>query len=194
MSRRVVPIVAALVLGLAACTTTTSTTDTIDVPDLPVDLLHDPGAAKRALADIEDRVGASPAQVTEIYVYPEYLIVEVQDPNIVDHIDSYTWRDDSVDSPEPVHLSGSQEDVDASLFPTTAVNLGELPDIVRAAERRLEHARPVRIEQARVTSLYIQRDTSLDGRVLIRISISGPRRSGNVVATASGDILEATVS
>jgi hypothetical protein len=52
----------------------------------------------------------------------------------------------------------------------------------------------VRIEQARVTSLYIQRDASLDGRVLIRISITGPRRSGSVVATASGDILEATVS
>ena len=35
---------------------------------------------------------------------------------------------------------------------------------------------------------------SLDGRVVIRLSISGPRRSGNVETTSSGEILTATVS
>jgi hypothetical protein len=195
MNRSKRSVIAVTVLALAACTTTTSTNpDTIELPDLPLDLLHDAGAARQALAAIEERVGATPAQVSDITIYPEYMIVEAQDPDIVDHIDSYTWRDDEVDVPEPVHLSGPQEEVDASLYPTTAVNLRELPDIVRAAERELEHASPIRIEEARVTYLYIQRDTSLDGRVVIRMSISGPRRSGNVVVTASGEFLEATVS
>ena len=196
MTRRSVLVTAAFALALTACTTTTTTGtgEVLDEVDIPVDLLHDAGAARRALADIEDRVGGTPAQVSDITIYPEYMIVEAQDPNILDHIDSYTWRDDSVESPDPVHLSGPQEEVDASLYPTTAVDLRELPNIVRAAEDRLENTRPIRVEQARVTYLYIMRDTSLDGRVVIRISVTGPRRSGNVIATASGEILEATVS
>jgi hypothetical protein len=129
-----------------------------------------------------------------ISVYPEYLIMEVQDPATPEHIDSYTWRDDDVEPPEPVHLSGPQEEVEAALYPTTSVNLGQLARIVKAAERRLERATPIRIEDAKATYLYIERSSSLDGRVTIRISISGPRRSGNVETTASGEILTATVS
>ncbi|MSO79969.1 MAG: hypothetical protein EXQ79_10270 [Acidimicrobiia bacterium] len=194
MKRRVLVVLA--LLALTACTTTTST-DTIPTPDntdIPADLLHTPGAAQRALEDIERRVGLSPAQVTDITIYAEYMIVEAQDPNVLDHIDTYTWRDDEVSAPEPVHLSGPQEDVDASLYPTTAVDLARLPDIVRTAERELETARPIRIEEAVATYLYIERSTSLDGRVVIRLSISGPRRSGNVETTSSGEILNATVS
>lgn len=196
MKRRLLVLLPLLALGLGACTTTTST-DTIPTPDntdLPVDLLHDRGAAQRALEEIEKRVGISPAQVTDITIYQEYMIVEAQDPNVLDHIDTYTWRDDDVSAPEPVHLSGPQEDVDASLYPTTAVNLARLPEIVRNSERELETASPIRIEEAVATYLYIERSTSLDGRVVIRLSISGPRRSGNVETTSSGEILTATVS
>ena len=190
------PILALLIFGLGACTTTTSTETipTRDNTDLPVDLLHNKGAARRALEAIEKAIGASPAQVGEIAIYPEYMIVEAQDPNVLDHIDRYTWRDDDVSPPEPVALSGPQEDVDASLYPTTAVNLARLPEIVRAAERELETARPLRIEEAITTYLYIERSTSIDGRVVIRLSISGPRRSGNVETTSSGEILTATVN
>ncbi len=196
MNHRVLIAVALITFGLAACTTTTST-DTIPTPDntdLPVDLLHDRGAAQGALEDIEQQVGISPAQVTDITIYPEYMIVEAQDPKVPDHIDSYTWRDGEVSAPEPVHLSGPQEVVDASLYPTTAVNLARLPDTVRAAERELETARPIRIEEALATYLYIGRSTSLDGRVVIRLSITGPRRSGNVETTSNGEILTSTVS
>lgn len=196
MRRGTTALVAILVLLGAACTTTTTTsTDPGDFEkvDLPDDLLHVEGAAARALADIEERVGLSPAQVTDISIYPEYMIVEAQDPDIPDHIDSYTWRDGNVERPTPVHLSGPQEDVDASLYPTTAVDLGDIWHIVRTAEEELEHAE-IRVEQARATYLYIQRDSSLDGRVVVTISISGPRRSGTVETTSSGEILEATVS
>jgi len=196
MRRGTAAFIAIIVLVCAACTTTTTTsTDPGDFQevDVPDDLLHDEGAAARALADIEERVGLSPAQVTDISIYPEYMIVEAQDPDIPDHIDSYTWRDGDVEHPTPVHLSGPQEDVDASLYPTTAIDLRDIWDIVRAAEDELENAE-IRVEQARATYLYIERNSSLDGRVVIRISISGPRRSGNVETTSSGEILEATVS
>ena len=194
--RRRTLLVALCCVVLAACTTTTTSTDpaTDDIPDIPVDLLHDEAAARIAMAAIEKEVGVETAMVRTLSVYSTYLIVEVQDPDIPEHIDEYTWRDGVVEPAEPVHLSGPQEDIDASLYPSSAVNLGDLADIVKAAERRLENARPIRIEQAVASYLYIERSSSLDGRVTIRISVSGPRRSGNVETTANGEILSATVS
>jgi hypothetical protein len=189
-------VISALV-GLAACTTTTETSTnpaTDAVSDIPVNLLHDRLAAALAVRDIEKDVPIETAMVRSISVYDTYLIMEVQDPGIPEHLDQYTWRDGVVEPPEPVHLSGPQEDVDASLYPTSAVNLGELSHIVKKSERRLERAEPIRIEEARASYLFIERSSSLDGRVTIRISISGPRRSGNVETTASGEILNATVS
>ena len=185
-----------LMLALVACTTTDTTTSpaTDSVSDLPVDLFHDRFAARIAVTDIEKEIGIETAMVRTISVYQTYLIMEVQDPGIPEHIDSYTWRDGVVEPPTPVHLSGPQEEVEAELYPTSAVNLGELSHIVKVAERRLERARPIRIEQAEANYLFIERSPSLDGRVTIQISISGPRRSGNVQTTASGDILSESVS
>ena len=186
----------ALVLLLAACTTTTTSTNpaTDAIEDIPVDLLHDRFAAKLAVDDIEKQLGVETAMVRTMSVYETYLIMEVQDPENPEHIDSYTWRDGSVDPPEPVHLSGPQEDVEAELYPTSAINLGQLSHIVKTGERRLERATPIRVEQADATYLYIERSSSLDGRVTIRISIDGPRRSGYVETSGSGAILSATVS
>jgi hypothetical protein len=196
--KRLGPVAALLVLVLAACTTTTSTdTSTPDTgSQIPVDLLHDTNAAKKALLAIEKRVGASPARVTEILVYPDYMIVSAQDPNALDHIDRYTWRDNKVDPPEPVHLSGPQEAVDASLFSTSAVNMHLLPVIVLDAEQTLEHAKPIRVEQARGSYVDIERSTSsqLDGRITIHISVEGPRRSGTVDTGSNGEILSTNVS
>jgi hypothetical protein len=181
---------------LAACTTTTTSTDPVTdlTSAIPVDLLHDEVAARLAMRAIEEELGVETAMVRTLSVYSTYLIVEVQDPENPEHIDEYTWRDGVVAPPEPVHLSGPQEDVEAALYPSTSVNLGELADIVKAAERRLENARPIGIEDAVASYLYIERSSALDGRVTIRISVSGPRRSGNVETSASGEILSATVS
>jgi hypothetical protein len=188
----------ALLLAAAACTTTTSTSTDTDPSDsqLPTDLLHQPGAARKAVDAITEAVGADPAHVGEIDIYGEYMIVEAQDPANAEHIDSYTWRDDDVDAPTPVMLSGPQEEVEAALFSTTAVRWQDIPEFVRAAEHASETATPIRIEEARASYLYVERSTSadLDGRVVIRISISGPRRSGSVEMTASGEILNVSVS
>jgi hypothetical protein len=188
--------VAALLVTLAACTTTT-TGDTTDTPsDIPNDLLHDRGRAARAIAAIEDKVGATPAKVTEVDVYPEYLSLEAQDPALPDHIDDYEWRDDEVAPSTPVQLSGPQEDVDASLFPTSAVRWTALPAMVRNAERAALHNKPLRIEQPRANYVIVDRSSSSadDGRVLVRIYIGGPRRSGYVEMTASGEIRSVNVS
>jgi hypothetical protein len=197
--RRLAPAVVLVVLALTACTTTTTsgngtTSDTGS--QIPVDLLHDTNAANKAMLAIEKKVGTSPARVSEILVYPDYMIVDAQDPNALDHINRYTWRGGTVDPSEPVHLSGPQDAVDASLFSTSAVNLEQLPRIVLDAEQTLQRAKPVRIEQARGSYIDIQRSTSseLDGRITIHISVEGPRRSGTVETGSNGEILSTNVS
>jgi len=197
LMRRTSVVLVVLLLGTAACTVESSgTSQSSDTNDDTIDLLHDRDAAARALRAIERRVGASPAQLTGADVYGEYVIVEAQDPGTPDHIDRYTWRDGNVEPPEPVHLSGPQEAVDASLFPSAALRWGDLAAFVRKAEQRALHAEPVRIEQAKANYVDIARSTSSDddGRVIVRVSIEGPRRSGYVEMTTSGDVRSVEVS
>lgn len=189
-------LVTTLGAALAGCTTTTTDGTTDSTSALPNDLLHTPGLAGRAMAAIEREVGASPAHVSDVDVYGEYLDVKAQDPTNLEHIDEYEWRDGEVGPSEPVQLSGPQEDVDASLFPTSAVNWKRLPEMVRAAEQAVLHNAPLRIEQPRAQYALTERSTSStdDGRVLIRIYISGPRRSGYVELASNGDIRTVNVS
>lgn len=205
VDRRIACMTFVVMLAGVACTSTTTTgTGTAgDGPggngpggNAPVDLLHQRGVAAEAVAAIERVVGASPAHVTDVTVYPEYLITEAQDPDIPDHIDRYQWRDHDVPAPEPVQLSGPQEAVDASLFPSSAVPWRRLAAMVEAAERATLRNEPLRIESPHASYVSIDRSTSSDddGRVVVRIYISGPRRSGYVDMTATGAIRTVTVN
>jgi uncharacterized protein YdeI (BOF family) len=196
--RRAIGLTAALALlvTLAACTMTANDDTTDTTSAIPEDLLHDRGRAAKAIAAIENAVGASPAKVTEVDIYPEYLITEAQDSTILDHIDRYEWRDEDVAPPTPVQLSGPQEEIDASLFPTSGVRWSALPSMVANAERAALHNKPLRIEQPRASYVTVDRSTSStdDGRVLVRVYISGPRRSGYVEMTATGEIRAVNVN
>lgn len=197
--RPIASLVVALVLVGTACTSTTTTgsgTGDGTDSDAPVDLLHQRGAAAEAISAIERAVGASPARVTEVDIYPEYVFAEAQDPEIPDHIDRYEWRDDDIPAPEPVQLTGPQEDVDAALFPTSSVRWQRLATMVRAAERAALRNEPLRIESPRASYVTVDRSTSPDddATVLVRVYISGPRRSGYVEMTAIGAIRAVNVN
>jgi hypothetical protein len=184
---------------LAACSVSTTTTESREQSGLreaPANLLHDRGAASRAIAAIARQVGAVPARARRVLIYPEYLDAEAQDPTIPEHLDEYEWRGGEVSGPDPVHLSGPQEAVEAALFPTTAVQWTDIPAIVRAVEARAESARPIRIEDATASYLIVERSTSPadDGRVEISIYLDGPRRSGRAELTSSGELLSLDVS
>ncbi len=200
---RVVGVLLCGALVLGACSVEVDTAGESNDPgseshldDGPVDLLRGPRATTRALASVEEAVGASPARVRDVLVYPEFLDVEVQDPALPEHIDEYGYRDGQIEPPEAVLLTGSQEEVEASLFPTTAVDWDELPEMVRRVERAARRAKPLRIEDARVNYVIVNRSTSSedDGRVEITAYIGGPRRSGNAELTASGEIVSLTVN
>jgi hypothetical protein len=187
-------------LVLGACSVETSTSsdpgDESHLGDGPGDLLRAPGAAADAIAAIEKDVGASPTRVREVLVYPEFLDAEAQDPAIPEHIDAYEYRDGDVGPLEAVMLSGPQEEVEASLFPTTAVRWDELPATIKRVERAARGAEPIRIEEARANYVIVHRSTSIedDGRVEMTVYLAGPRRSGSAELTASGEIITLNVS
>ena len=110
-------------LVLASCTTYSTPSSS----DNSVDLLHDRGAAQNAVGDMVKAVGADPAQVTLVYLYGEYANMDAQDPKVSDHVNSFNWRDDTVDPSTPEHLSGPIEDTYADLFPTSAVRWSDIP-------------------------------------------------------------------
>jgi hypothetical protein len=182
--------------ALGACSVSTTGTDSeTTASTLPVDLLHDRGRAAEAMTAIERAVGATPAQSAEVLVYPQYMNVDAQDPKILDHINTFEWRDGTVSGPDPVHLSGPQENVDASLFPTSAIRWSDLPEYVSAVEAKARHARPIKIEGARASYVIVQRSTSPDedGRIGMTIYLEGPRRSGRAELTASGEVVSLQV-
>lgn len=195
-STAVLALVGVVALGACSVTTTSSGGEESHLDDGPADLLHERGAAARAITAIEEKVGVSPARASEVLIYPEYLDVEAQDPAIPEHIDEYEWRDGTVAPPTAVALSGPQEDVEASLFPTSAVRWRDIPEIVQEVEARARRAQPLRIEEATASYLFVERSTSSDddGRVEIRIYLGGPRRSGYADLTASGDLITLTVN
>ena len=194
MSRRALALGVLALVAVACTTSVENPSSTQDSTGVTGNLLHDPGVLAAAMHAIERRVGAEPARITDASVYGEYVIVEAQDPDVPDHIDRYTWRDGEVTGPEPVHLSGTQEDIESALYPTSSVSWRDIPGLVRKAERHLERAVPPRIEEPEASYVVVERSSTLDGRVTIRVSVDGPRRSGWAELTPAGEILNATVS
>jgi hypothetical protein len=187
----------ALVLGGCSVESSTSSDPGSEthLDDGSGDLLRGPGAATKAVDAIAKAVGASPMKVREVLVYPEFLDAEAQDPALPDHLDEYTYRDGEVGPPEAVLLSGPQAEVDAALFPTTAVDWDDLPTIVRRVEKAARTAKPTPIEDARVNYVIANRssDPADDGRVELAVYIGGPRRNGYAQVTPTGEIVELRV-
>ena len=176
-----------LFMILAACTTTPGSTSSDE--SATVNLLHDRGLAARAVAAIEGAVGASPARVGEVLAYPEYLDHEAQVSKVPDHINRYEWRDGGIPPATPVQLSGPQEGGRGGAVPDVGRAVEACPSRSTPRARRAAHT-PLCIEAPQAQHVIVERSTSPadDGRVLVRIDINGPRRSGSVEMTASGAV------
>jgi hypothetical protein len=159
-----------------------------------VDLVRDADALAGAIEEIAAAVGDGPIRYRDVIVYPTYAIVEAQDPEAPDHIDRYTWRDGDVGDPEPVHLSGPQEEVDLELFPASAVRWSDLAGMAAEAEDRLEAAEPVPIEEPAASYVSVGRSSADDRPLTVSVYVNGPRRSGYVELSPEGEVLQTYVS
>ena len=159
-----------------------------------VDLVRDAEDLDGAIDEIAAAVGEGSIRFRDVVVYPTYAIVEAQDPEAPDHIDRYTWRDGDVGDPEPVHLSGPQEEIELELFPASAVRWSDLAGMAAEAEDRLEVAEPIRIEEPEASYVSVGRSSGDDRPLTVSVYVNGPRRSGYVELSPEGEVLQTYVS
>lgn len=151
----------------------------------------------RTAAELEKRVG-SPLVLLDLAAENGTIRFQVQDPAHPENVDQYELRDGTLQGPAPVQLIGPGS-LAASLYPLRAVDLGRIPEFVRAALARLD------IPEATPTSLRIQvddppgaiqrriRGERVPAVILIRFYADSARKKGMVDADANFAILKATV-
>jgi hypothetical protein len=144
-------------------------------------LLTDPGAAQSAIDDITRELG--PILVTSFNLYDEYAIFEAQDPNKPENLDSYTYRDGRLGAPDPVHVTNSTlEDLPNQLFSLSEVNWDAVATLSETAVTQLQ------IEDGVVNHMGVDRGFGSPD-IRLSLSVSGPRRSGGLEASADGTVL-----
>lgn len=143
------------------------------------------GAAQAVVDEITRELG--PILVTSFDLYDHYAIFEAQDPRKPENLDRYTYRDGVLEDSEPVHVDQSLlDDLPNRLFALSEVNWAAISTLSETALVQLQ------IEDADVNHLGVDRGFD-GGAVQLSLSVSGPRRSGSVEATADGTVTEATV-
>lgn len=149
---------------------------------VPLDLLTS-DQLPAVIAQIATARGAAPLRILSANLYGEYVIVQVQDPNIPANVDQYMWRNGTVGAPEPVTLMGDG-DLEANLFSDSEVNWAAIPGLVATALAQIP------IEGATVTHINVERNLPFSADVQIRVFVDGTRGSGFLDADAQGNVLE----
>ena len=154
------------------------------LPDSPGNLLTDPGAAQAAIDEITAELG--PVNVRTFDMYDHYAIFEVQDPNIPENLDTYTYRDGQLEKPpEPIHVTNRDlEELPQRVFLLSEVRWDVVANLSQTAVTQLG------IEDGVVTHMGVDRayDTL---ELQLSLSVNGPRRSGYLDATADGTVINA---
>ncbi|MGH8982362.1 MAG: hypothetical protein ACRDY6_00615 [Acidimicrobiia bacterium] len=144
-----------------------------------------PGTAQAVVDDITGELG--PILVTSFDLYDRYAIFEAQDPDKPENLDRYTYRDGALEDSEPVHVDQRVlDELPNRLFALSEVNWAAISMLSQTALAQLQ------IEDPDVNHLGVDRGFE-GGAVQLSLSVSGPRRSGSVEATADGTVTEATV-
>jgi len=153
------------------------------LPESPGNLLTDPGAAQAAIDEITAELG--PVNVRSFDLYDHYAIFEVQDPTIPENLDTHTYRDGELEDPEPIHVTNSDlEELPQRVFLLSEVSWDVVAGLAQTAVTQLG------IEDGIVNHMGVGRTyDTLELR--LSLSVSGPRRSGSLEATADGTVLEA---
>ena len=149
----------------------------------PGNFLTDPGVARDAVDTITAELG--PILVTSFDLYDHYAIFEAQDPAQPENLDTYTFREGELGAPVPVHVTNSTlEDLPNRLFSLAEVNWDAVATLAETAVTQLQ------IEDGVVNHLGVDRGFG-SPEIRLSLSVSGPRRSGSVEATADGAVLSA---
>ncbi|MEO5874515.1 MAG: hypothetical protein ABIS86_09035, partial [Streptosporangiaceae bacterium] len=123
-----------------------------------------------------------PLKILQLVIYPEYAILQAEDPGKKGNVDRYMLRG-NVGDPEPVQLAGDEKDrLDQHLLPVASVDFSLVPKMVKDARARL------RYEGAEVSHIILDRGIPFFDDIVWRVYVSGPRDSGRVEYTTRGQV------
>lgn len=109
------------------------------------------------------------------------IYIQLQDPDIPEHVDEYTYRDGRWKDPTPVQISGNN-DLKKSLFSLAEINFGSVASIFDQVAVKSGEIEGVE----EVTHIYFVHSAAF-GRKQWYASMSGTRESYSVRADITGD-------
>jgi hypothetical protein len=147
----------------------------------PASLLHDASELARALALLTEPL-AKPIRALRLRVYPDRIVLQVQDPAQPEAVQQYRFKAREVEGPIAVKLAGPGELKD-NLFPLKYADLKGIPALVQRAERRAA------LDEGRAVALELQRNLPASMDIRFRVEVNGPRGTRWIEARKDGKVL-----
>ena len=139
--------------------------------------------ATRVKARYQAALG-KPILAKELVIFQYYATLEAQNPKAPDHVDSYKLWANKVERPEPVRLGSDKKALAQIVFSLDGVDFAIVPRLLKQAIAELK------IEEGKVTHVYLERDTSNARHDPIwRVYVNGSRDSGFVEFSVTGEKL-----
>jgi len=156
--------------------------DALGLDDTVRTLFEGPAPAA-VVAAFERSIGGAPTRFTEILIYSDYAFASAQDPAIPTHVDEYGWRQARVGAPSP---EANREDLESELFGAADVDWSAVGRLTAQAPSLLS------VEEGRISHVIVGRSSfAADRAVTVRVYVSGPRDSGYLEASATGEVVAA---
>jgi len=136
--------------------------------------------ATRVKARYETALG-KPILAKELVIYQYYALLEAQNPKNREHVDRYKLWANKVERPEAVRLGSDKKQLVGLLFSLDDVDFKILPRLIRGALAEL------RIEEGKVTHVFLERDSGARREPIWRVYVNGSRDSGFMEFSLTGE-------
>lgn len=111
-----------------------------------------------------------------------YAEIQAQNPQKLENVDQYSYRDDAFERVLPVKISGFGK-LEDNLFKLNGVALEKIPELVREAMERSKD-----LENPKPSGVRIDRNSS--GKVEIHLNVNSTRKNAYLVCDAKGNIIK----
>lgn len=140
------------------------------------------GPLQRGLVALHKKLG-KPIKALELLVYPDHLVLQVQNPEQPTQVLQYEYRDGKISKGIPVELQGSGKLSD-NLFTLDDIHLDAVPQLARQAVQKVDP------KNGRVSYIILKRNLPFEMDVQYRVFVKSPLRDGYVDADKNGKLIE----
>lgn len=139
-------------------------------------------ALTKAMSALLVQIGGH-AQVLQLLVYPDHVVVQAQDPVHPERVLQYEYRAGMVGKPQQVLLKGKGT-LEDNLFPLEDAKLDVIPALAERAVSKVD------AKNGKVEYVILKRDLPVDMDVKYRVFVKSPIRDGYVDADKNGKLVE----